>query len=458
MRWLLAAALLLLPLAQGAQVEPGIHNPVASTPARLYFHLADARQDFAINAQAPPEEAAVAPANALADQSLSCLPEGTPVDGATQRHSTTYYGYSSPASVFYNGSVGQPAPERGLSFDVPLDGTVAPVLDWYVTASALPGGAAQVEPVLPNVVARATVRAGEPITVDRSGYESGTLLARGQTAPTTLAGAQTFSGAPGAHPEVTAEDQGGGKGFVYGFHIPLRLAGTHLTRAGFNVRVDLFMSLPTCDMATQDRYVMPSAVRPHSDPARRPGLRLNVLEPLRIDLLAPVFVDDVVVVHVLRESPWGDHDVLGGTLQLQVTGPDGAPVAGIYQAATVQRSHEHGRNYPTEPVPVTFVWPFREQAGKEGTYTVHLEATNLQGTATATAVTQFELGKQLWATRCGMDMRGNTVLDTRCVRELQDGKGGLLDPNQKSPGLQVVGVLATLALAALASRRQQGCP
>jgi hypothetical protein len=456
---LLLAAALAAPAAHALD-GPGIANPQPSTPTRLHFHLLDADQDFPINTQAQPDGFAPSSSRGIGSHSLGCLPAGTPLDGATQRQDATWYGYSMPSLVGYDFlENGQPrvSPERGLAYDVWLDPDAAPVLDWYVTtfAAAPPGTlnatAPQADPVLPNVVARATLRTGEAISIDRGGYNSGTVIASGQTAPTTLAGAQTFSGLPGgAHPQVTADSQGAGKGYVYGFHIPLAYAAATIPKEqGFSVRVDLFMSLPACDMAAQDRYVMPNAVRAHADATHHPGLQLAVLAPLRINLLHPQFVGDDLVLHTAEGSPWGAYDVDPLAFRMDVTGPDG-PVVNLYRAAVVQR-HEH--NARLRPLDVTYVWPFRESAAKDGTYTVRFEAANLHGTAHATAVARFEVGKELWVTACGT-LAPDGSWDPGCFRQLQDGQGGLLDPNRKSPGLQVALVLGTLGAVAAAVRRR----
>ncbi|MEA3203037.1 MAG: hypothetical protein QOI63_707, partial [Thermoplasmata archaeon] len=169
---------------------PGIANPRTSAPTRLFFHLGGG-QDFPINTQMPADGYSRDESYGTATNSLTCLPAGTPVDGFTQKRYTTYYGYSSPGYVEYNYTQnGLPRihPERGLSFDVSLDPAVAPTVHWYITTFAAPdaANAPHPDPVIPNVVARATVRTGEKITTDDTGYNDGEVIAQGQTEPTTL--------------------------------------------------------------------------------------------------------------------------------------------------------------------------------------------------------------------------------------------------------------------------------
>src|SRR5437868_2799883 len=84
----LAAA---IPQANAA-ATPGIINPIASTPTKLYFHVG-ANQDFPINTQAPPSDQYTRDDHiGLATNSLSCVPSNTPADGNTQKRYTTYYG------------------------------------------------------------------------------------------------------------------------------------------------------------------------------------------------------------------------------------------------------------------------------------------------------------------------------------------------------------------------------
>jgi hypothetical protein len=225
---------------------------------------------------------------------------------------------------------------------------------------------------------------------------------------------------------------------------------------GYSVRVDLYMQLPNCDPAAtgQDAYVMPNVVQTHTDPQHRPHMELAVMNAVRIEYMHPQFVGDDMVIHTSENSPWGNYDVdeTGGGITLAITG-DGGPVEGVYRAATVQRFHDH--NHHTEAVDVTYVWPYKDSHARDGTYTISLSVHNDQGTATATGVAQFQLGKDLKVTKCGgLDSVAGAQSDQRCIDEFQDLHGNARTvPVKSSPGLELVGLLGSLTGVALARRK-----
>src|SRR5207245_1370384 len=84
--------------------------------------------------------------------------------------------------------------------------------------------------------------------------------------------------------------------------------------------------------------------------------------------------------------------------------------------------------YHTMPVDATFVWPYKQALARDGTYVVHLETSNGQGTANATATASFVIGKHPMVTKCG----GLGYLEdgsTPCFSEYQDENGRPVDPS-----------------------------
>jgi hypothetical protein len=446
-----------------AAATPGITNPIASTPTKLYFHVG-ANQDFPINTQSPPTDGYVKDDHiGLATNSLSCLPSGTPADGNTQKRYTTYYGFSSPGYVEYNYTEnGGPRihPERGLSFDVNLDPAVAPTVYWYITTfSGQPPSSTQgksVDPIVPNIVARATIRTGEKITLGDEGYNDGQVIAQGQTAPTTLVAGQAALTQSGAeNPQVTRTPQGSGLPTIYGFAIPLTYSSTTIPKdKGYSVRIDLFLDNPECDIS-QDKYVMPNVVQTHTDPQHRPHMELAVMNAVRIEYMHPQFVGDDMVIHTSENSPWGNYDVdeTQGGINLAIEGPNG-PVTGVYRAAVVQRYHEH--DHHTQAVDVTFVWPYKQLNAQDGAYTISLEVKNDQGSQKASGVAQFQIGKDLTVTKCGgLTSVAGAETDQKCISERQDTNGNAITgPVKKSPGLELVGIVGVLGAAVLLARRK----
>jgi hypothetical protein len=450
--------------ATNAAATPGISNPIASTPTKLYFHVG-ANQDFPINTQLPDDKYARDDHIGLATNSLSCVPSGTPADGNTQKRYTTYYGFSSPGYVEYNYTEnGGPRihPERGLSFDVNLDPNVAPVVYWYITTfSGEPPSATtqgnNVDPILPNIVARATVRTGEKITLGDEGYNDGEIIAQGATQPTTLVAGQAAIGPDGQeNTQVTRTNQGPGKATIYGFAIPLKYTSTTIPKdKGYSVRIDLFMSLPNCDMSSSDAYIMPNVVQTHTDKDHRPHMELAVMNAIRIEYMHPQFVGDDMVIHTSENSPWGNYDVdeTTGGINLAITGPNG-PVQGVYRAAVVQRYHEH--DHHTQAVDVTFVWPYKQLNAQDGSYTISLDVKNDQGDAKASGVALFQIGKDLTVTKCGgLTSVAGAETDQKCINERQDTNGNAITgPVKKSPNLELVGLLGAIGAVAVVLRRK----
>jgi hypothetical protein len=456
------------PTAGAQAATPGITNPAQSTPTSLYFHVG-ANQDFPINTQPPPQDAASRDDHfGLATESLSCLPQNDAYRGTTDHKWTTYYGFSSPGYVEYNFTNGDGTPrihpERGLSFDVQLDPAVQPVVHWYITTFPVqPASSDQphnVDPVIPNVVARATLRTGEKITLDDAGYNDGEIIAQGHTEPTTLAGLATSS-IPGNDQHVTAEPGATPDvPTIYGFAIPLKYETTTIPKdKGFSIRIDLFMLPPAgagCDDPSNG-YIMPNNVATHTDPKHRPQMQLAVLNAVRIEYMHPQFVGDDLVIHTSENSPWGNYDVdeTPGGINLEIL-KDGVRMDGVYRAAVVQRYHEH--DHHTQAVDVTYVWPYLERHAQDGLYTINLEVKNDQGTATAKGIAQFEVGKggiPGGFTECGAlgANNGAQAVSSACIQKTQT-----LAPKTEgvlgSPSLTLVGLLGVLGVTAAVLRRR----
>jgi hypothetical protein len=430
------------PSAQAA--TPGIDNPPGPAPVTLYFHIADF-QDFPINTQEPAKDYVAESGQGITTSSTGCLP---PTPAGTGQSFHTLYGFSSPGFVEY-GYVedNRPRfhPERGLSYDVGLAGDTL-TMHWYLaTDSGLPALAGRQAPgaPLPQVVVAATLRTGENVTVDGSGYNSGTLIAQGASEPATLAGPATGQLSPGVN-----WTQAGGQD-IYEIRVPLSIAQHVIPRAGgFSLRVDTFVAVPGPCADPSQGYLMPNFVRVHSSAGFRPRLDVRLTEPVRIEYLHPQFVGDKLYVHVSANSPWGNYDVdvRNGT-RLTISGPTLA--ASLRLEAVVQRTHEHGAH--TQPVDVTYAWPFARDGARDGAYDVVLEVQNGQHTATASASASFVLGPQLQVTRCGSHDGGAA---SGCTTEAQDAFGNPVAAPQASPSPLLGGLLVVLGLGAAAARRR----
>jgi len=445
--------------------SPGITNPNSSSATTLWFHTFS-NQDFPINTQQPDDKFNQDASIGLATTSLGCAPptNQNSVDVLTQKKYTTYYGFSSPGYVEYNYTEnGGPRihPERGLSFDVNLDPAVNPTVYWYISTftGTKPGsGQPTVDPVIPNVVARATVRTGEKITLGDEGYNSGEIIAQGTTDPETLAGTATASVPNNNMNQLEVTPGDAMTPTIYGFKIPLTYQKTTIPKdSGYSVRIDVYIQPQKggqCDNPDQG-YVMPNMVQTRTDMKHRPRMTLAVMNAVRIEYMHPQFVGDDMVIHTSENSPWGNYDVqeMSGGIDLTITGPNG-PVSGVYRAAVVQRYHEH--DHHTQAVDVTFVWPYKQVNAGDGKYTINLAVINDQNTAKATGIAQFQIGKDLIVTKCGaLGLNAGAESDQKCIDEKQDTNGNAITgPVKKSPAFELIGVIGALGLAAVAMRRK----
>ncbi|HUR61424.1 MAG TPA: hypothetical protein VM286_03555 [Candidatus Thermoplasmatota archaeon] len=395
MRWLALAAmsLLALPWAAAAVLE-GSGPPVrieatAASDTTLYIHVGGG--DFPITTRPPPDTFSADEGVGAATHSLSCIPAGTPVDGLTQHQYTTYYAFASMGPVRYEGpptsSLG-----RGLAAPLALDPAHPLVLRWFMStysgaATELQMGDPSSEPLpVPGVVLRATVRLGERLSPFDTAYNDGAVVAMGQTAPTTLAGASTAPtpGVAAAQATPGAEVRYAGKAGdfpVYGFTLPLPVEVADVPETeGFNLRVDVFQQLPACPDPS-DGYVMSNFVRVHTSPALRPRLEARQLHAIELSAQFEQFVE-AQVLHVSTRSAWGrlDLDTRNATLVAD-------PAAAFREIAAEPNPFEE----PRDNLPFSQVWVWNGTL-RPGTYTATYEVSNQQHTAKARATVVFEVG------------------------------------------------------------------
>lgn len=447
--WLVAlvVAVALLP---GTSGSPGLQNPAGPAPVTLYFHIADF-QDFPVNSQEPAKDFVADSGAGITTSSTSCVP-ATPAGTGQSFH--TLHGFSSPGFVEYQFIVqGRPRfhPERGLAYDLNLSGDTI-VVHWYVsTQDGAPTAGGQnpndAPIAVPQVVVAATMRTGGAIQIGGGGYDSGQLIAQGQSEPAMLAGPAT----PTVSPQLNWTVVDGRN--VYEVKVPMHIQLHTVPRdGGFSLRIDTFVALPGPCTDPARGYLMPNVVSVHSSAGFRPRMDIELGQPLRVEYLHPQFVGDQLYLHTSANSPLGNYDVDANRTIVAVTGPSSAP--SLYRAATVQRTHEHGAH--TQPVDVTFVWPYADDGAPPGVYTVTLEVWNDQHTASAHAEASFTIGSQLKVTRCGgLNDTEFAASGNGCVTEYQDDQGNPTTPSQKSPDLQLLAPVASLAILAASRRFKQ---
>jgi len=401
---LLAAA---APVA-GQSVDPqeaARRQPRAETPTTLYFHI-NGFQDFPINTQKPDDRYAP-PGSTVGSftNSNGCVRDPTGQAGLVSQEYHTFYGYLSPSYVQYDIiENGKPRihQERGISADVELAGDFE--LVWYLetqVASAdmtpdINGLPAPV--VLPNVVVRASMRAGDAVSVGNQAYEDGPLLAEGHSGPHLLAGENT-NAVRSSEPEGTVTYIPLANGHhLYEFRLPMRLSQPVIPQEdGANLRVDVLLDNPACD---GPGYLMPNSVRVHTSPEHRPRMQLAVRNPLMIPMLHPQFVAGDLVIHAAANSPWGNYDVDEGDLRLTIEGPSVARSLERHRSEDLDRLVK-GHNGHHLDLPVVYLWDHEADGAKDGIYTVTFRIRNDQGTAEAVATARFQVGKDQGM--CGED-------------------------------------------------------
>ncbi len=450
---LTAGVLLLAALPAEAQttLEPGIYNPTTSTPTTMYMHI-NGFQDFPINTQKPSDKYAESVQVGLATHS-SCVQDPSGTQTFTQASHHTWYGYSSPSIVEYDvDENGKPRihQERGISYDVQLDGSTTPMFTWYLegaTPNGLPENGGN-HPPIKDVIVRATIREGDDVSVGNSAFNQGEIIAIGQSDPATLAmGSSQGAGVENGH--VTAEQSNGR--WIYKFEFPLEFDSTVIDKdESFNLRVDAFMENPYCPgPGTQDEgdYAMLDYVLVHTSSDYRPNLKWAVMNPLYIEALHPQFVGDDLVIHTASNSPWGSYDVQGDIaieppMKLNIEGPT-MPIS-LNQVALVENTRGHHAH--NKAVTATWLWDFQADSAKDGVYTVLFQIKNDQETADATAVATFTIGAgkaEVCAKNVGDD-------DFVC----QQATEGAFAAEEESPGLPLIGMLAALGAVLYLRRRE----
>ncbi len=446
--------------APSPAATPGINNPETPVKDTLYFHVFDALQEIPINTQLPDDKFNRDQGVGLQTHSTTCLSQS---DGDSfDRLYHQFFGYSSPGYVEYNvtGDTPRVHPERGLSFDVELDGDTI-MLTWFISTTLFNTGQSAPDPyvIVPDVAIHAWMRSGEDISINNEAYKSGTVYAEGETVGNlggSLATSHTDSGAG----DVIYHPAKNGKGediSVYEYRVPLQLnTKTIKKEAGFNIQIAVFLKTDTCP-DPKDKILMPNLVHVHTSSSFRPHMDVMLRNPVRIEYMHPQFIGDDLVVHTSSNSPWGNYDVdetptpgtkgVKGGIELSITGPSEA--RSTYRASIVQRTYEHF--FHTQAVDVTFVWPFKSDGAMDGTYSVALTVWNDQRTAKATGVTEFTVGKDPTVIECGAT---KTTADAKTEQGCKTKTVETTGPGKQAPHLELAGVLGALGAVAAVLRRR----
>lgn len=409
-----------------------IAAPVTAVPVTMYFHL-DAYQDFPVNTQRPDPLYTDARSIGLFNPTTTCVPDGGGLGGQVSQSYHTFYGFSTPGYVEYDGADGPRIhPERGIAGDVEFAHGEPMRLIWYMETQATsnPGDHPLVDAInkspwiVPNVVVTGTVRTGNEVSIGAVAYNAGQVLAEGSSAPMILR----------PDPANPSYHEGPGGVHVYEFAVDLEVRADRIPQAeGYNVRVDVRMDVPGCQ-EDKNAAVMLPLVRSHTSPDFRPRLEWGIENPIHIQKVLPRLNGTQAIIEATVSSPWGNYDVdeHAGGITARLLGT--TPLA-LARTDLVQAHHEHDRHF--EPVVATFVWDIPEDL-EPAPYTIEVTAWNDQRTASTVATAVVDL-----ASGSLVDSHGNRVL----VGEA---------PGKPASGLGVS--LVVVLLGAVVSRRRLSGP
>lgn len=410
-------------------------NPNQPTPTTLYFHIFDVFNVFPINTQAP--------------NATFFRVGGTnfPTIASQGYDFNTIYGFSTSGPVEY-GFIenGQPRfhPERGIARDVTMveDVTTYPVsATLYISARNVIGQNSSAAGIIPYFNMKVTVRDGNQYG-DPTDLDQGGLIMQGHTiahlsrsaADATIGGQETPDGVP-----ILAPDWAG----VHELKIPMTLHSNKILKTeGYNVRIDWWQDVPNGQ--AEDEF-SEGFLRLVSDVYHPPRLDFAIMNPVYIEFIHPQVAAGILLIHTAMNSPWGTYDVDLRNVTIEIRDAQGNVVPAALERVISQNAHVHDLH--DKPAEVTWLWRFRDEGAKDGTYSIHLSVPNNACTkhtdpaacARATGQAGFVLeGREAY----GVDEGGQKV---EVIRS---------DDEQKSPSPGILLGAAVIGLAALLRRRR----
>lgn len=432
MRWLLVA-LLLLPAGQAMTID----NPDESTLVTLFMH--DAKREYMpMNTQQPSDWFGGGPAYAPTQSACVEDPIGAQTSTSQQHH--TWYAYSSPGYVVYDvDEGGQPpiASDRGLLDDIQIDANVTPMFHVSFASKDLVTWL-EPEPVVPNVVVRATMREGDDASIGPVAFDFGDIIALGETTPATLAGDATPD-----HPHVSARADA--DRWIYDFTFPLEWRMDAIDEHdAYNIRIDLFVHEELCE----DGYAMLDTLEPVHQRDHWPRLTMAHRNPLTIVGVDVMQVGDDAIVFAGAFSPWGLYDIAGDDTGLRLH-DEPRPEAWLGDTPLEFLNITYPRA-PTMSPTANIVWRIAADDVPHGDHEVRLTISNDQQTADATAtfeVTADERGLCWIAARTGCNYHAHPVRIEDDCQAIEDAACPW-NQEQESPGLPLAALLVCLALLA----------
>lgn len=123
-----------------------------------------------------------------------------------------------------------------------------------------------------------------------------------------------------------------------------------------------------------------------------PTFTLPTENPISVESVVPTFAHGKAAIIGVMNTPWGNYDVAGDSVEMTMTGPDGEPVNPENLLATgVSRSVAHGGHY--NPVNQTWLWSYQGSGAAPGQYDIEVSASNFQGSASASCSASLTLAE-----------------------------------------------------------------
>ncbi|MCA1819478.1 MAG: hypothetical protein ABR562_03485 [Thermoplasmatota archaeon] len=339
----------------------------------LFFHVTDSANldGVPMNVLEPPANVTFRAGAGPTGATFSCLAAA----GAPSQESHTVFGiaYAGVTDDFVlpQSTRGE---WRGLAYGTDVAGNMT--LHWYLETSAQVGGPGpdpDAAPIpIPNVVVRATVRDGEDLGTAPAGYDLGTEIASGESAPAILAGPQT----QGVAYDVVAGH------YVYNFTVPLQVSARQLRETGFNVRVDVRADNPLC--ATTGGSAMAPLVRLHGSPGHRPRLDIAVERPFQAGAVVAT-ESQAGIVHVRAEvlPVWGAYALAGSAVEVHGPGPASNTTTQVVLPGIAATR--------TAPAFLFWNWDAARLHGVAGEYQVDITVRGADGASMQLPTVGFEL-------------------------------------------------------------------
>ncbi|MCA1814271.1 MAG: hypothetical protein LC624_10045, partial [Halobacteriales archaeon] len=183
---------------------------------------------------------------------------------------------------------------------------------------------------------------------------------------------------------------------------------------------------------------------------------LPVKNPFDVELVIPQFVHDKVLVHGVLSSPWGSYDVDTKGVTLELRDGNGQFVQAQHITRSGDYSVAHGAHF--KPVNLTWVWDYKADGARPGTYKALVTGCDLEHICSATEAT-FTINPDGSAGTYTVGRSGQLTASQGQLSALTGApqpEGGVRVASQDAkatPGVEALGVLAALGIALLARRR-----